>query len=138
MSSVEEKEEDSFIMDRTVKFNVGGKLYEISKSLLERFPDTVLTERVEKASSLSTPIFVDRDPDRFAFCPDYMRDNGQARSYDLIQEEEQGIVTLENNVALFRINAQELLVFGNLPHEPGKSNESNIHKIQQLICVFLV
>ena len=58
----------------TVKFNVGGRFYEISKSLLARFPDTVLAK---KAKSASSPIFIDRDSDRFAFCLDYMRDNGK-------------------------------------------------------------
>eukprot|EP00526_Cylindrotheca_closterium_P025717 CAMPEP_0113612874 /NCGR_PEP_ID=MMETSP0017_2-20120614/6340_1 /TAXON_ID=2856 /ORGANISM="Cylindrotheca closterium" /LENGTH=61 /DNA_ID=CAMNT_0000521953 /DNA_START=353 /DNA_END=534 /DNA_ORIENTATION=- /assembly_acc=CAM_ASM_000147 len=51
----------------TVKFNVGGKLYELSESLLQSYPDTVLAQ---KASTETTtlPIFLDRDPDRFAYC----------------------------------------------------------------------
>ncbi|CAJ1962113.1 unnamed protein product [Cylindrotheca closterium] len=60
----------------TVKFDVGGRLYEVSKSLLEQFPSTILAEKVQKGSSSSIPIFIDRDPDRFAFCLDYMRDIG--------------------------------------------------------------
>mmetsp|Transcript_39112 Transcript_39112/g.94546 ORF Transcript_39112/g.94546 Transcript_39112/m.94546 type:complete len:221 (-) Transcript_39112:162-824(-) len=79
MASIEEKDEQ-LPSSNTVKFNVGGKLYEVSKSLLERFPTTILAQKVEEveneASSSTTPIFFDRDPDRFAFCLDYMRDNG--------------------------------------------------------------
>jgi hypothetical protein len=59
----------------TVQFNVGGKVYEVSKSLLNAFPDTLLAT---KASTVTvSPIFVDRDPDRFAYCLDFMRDNGK-------------------------------------------------------------
>mmetsp|Transcript_39113 Transcript_39113/g.94547 ORF Transcript_39113/g.94547 Transcript_39113/m.94547 type:complete len:225 (-) Transcript_39113:162-836(-) len=80
MASIEEKDEEESPSSNTVKFNVGGKLYEVSKSLLERFPTTILAQKVEEveneASSSTTPIFFDRDPDRFAFCLDYMRDNG--------------------------------------------------------------
>lgn len=61
-------------MPKTVQFNVGGKIYEVSKSLLEAFPNTMLADKANESSS-STPIFIDRDPDRFAFCLDYMRDN---------------------------------------------------------------
>lgn len=60
----------------TVKFNVGGKLYEVSRSLLDRFPSTKLAEKASEWSLPSPPIFIDRDGDRFAYCLDYMRDNG--------------------------------------------------------------
>mmetsp|Transcript_33310 Transcript_33310/g.80575 ORF Transcript_33310/g.80575 Transcript_33310/m.80575 type:complete len:208 (+) Transcript_33310:1205-1828(+) len=59
----------------TVKFNVGGKIYEVSKSLLQRFPDTILAKKA--STEESSPIFLDRDPDRFAYCLDFMRDNGE-------------------------------------------------------------
>ena len=60
----------------TVKFNVGGKLYEVSRSLLKRFPDTPLAKKALKAGNSTTPIFLDRDPDRFGYCLDFMRDGG--------------------------------------------------------------
>ncbi|CAJ1954620.1 unnamed protein product [Cylindrotheca closterium] len=67
--------------ETTIKFNVGGKLYEVSKSLLQRFPNTLLTRNawVDASSTNPTasPIFIDRDPDRFAYCLDYMRDGGR-------------------------------------------------------------
>mmetsp|Transcript_1179 Transcript_1179/g.2393 ORF Transcript_1179/g.2393 Transcript_1179/m.2393 type:complete len:94 (-) Transcript_1179:697-978(-) len=60
---------------QTVTFNVGGKHYEVSISLLEGYPDTVLAEKAFMETT--SPIFLDRDPDRFAYCLDYMRDNGR-------------------------------------------------------------
>jgi len=66
----------------TVKFNVGGKLYEVSKSLLHRFPNTLLAQKVSDANT--SPIFIDRDPDRFAYCLDYMRDGGRLHLPEMI------------------------------------------------------
>jgi len=66
----------------TVKFNVGGKLYEVSKSLLHRFPNTLLAQKVSDANA--SPIFIDRDPDRFAYCLDYMRDGGRLHLPEMI------------------------------------------------------
>lgn len=66
----------------TIKFNVGGKLYEVSKSLLKRFPDTLLGQKASDESE--TPIFIDRDPDRFAYCLDYMRDGGKLHLPEVI------------------------------------------------------
>jgi len=66
----------------TIKFNVGGKLYEVSKSLLKRFPDTLLAQKASDESE--TPIFIDRDPDRFAYCLDYMRDGGKLHLPEVI------------------------------------------------------
>lgn len=60
---------------KTVKFNVGGKTYEVSRSLLKGFPDTMLAKKANESSFFS-PVFFDRDADRFAFVLDYMRDNG--------------------------------------------------------------
>ena len=67
----------SMVASQTVTFNVGGKHYEVSKSLLERYPETLLAKKAASTESLSSPIFLDRDPDRFAYCLDYMRDNGK-------------------------------------------------------------
>lgn len=61
-----------------VTFNVGGKMYSVNQSLLNRYPDTVLgttsslwnTERHEH----NEPIFFDRNGDRFPYILDYMRD----------------------------------------------------------------
>lgn len=62
----------------TVKFNVGGIIYEVRKSLIDEFPSTVLARSVseewKKEGTMEDPIFIERDPTRFRFCLDYMRD----------------------------------------------------------------
>lgn len=60
---------------KTIQFNVGGKLYEVSKSLLQAYPTSLLAEKA--ATEETSPIFIDRDPDRFSLCLDFMRDNGE-------------------------------------------------------------
>jgi hypothetical protein len=62
--------------DTTVSFNVGGKVYEVSRSLLKSFPETLLAKKAtqQATSGGGNPIFIDRDADRFAYCLDYMRD----------------------------------------------------------------
>ena len=67
-----------------VAFNVGGKVFEVSHSLLASFPESSLAK---KGLTVRTPvdsknetdmskstIFLDRDSDRFRLCLDYMRD----------------------------------------------------------------
>jgi hypothetical protein len=60
----------------TVKFNVGGRLYEVSRSLIEKFPSTVLARMTSETwqKDPEATLFIDRDSDRFRFCLDYMRD----------------------------------------------------------------
>jgi hypothetical protein len=61
----------------TVKLNVGGKHYEVSRSLIERYPDTMLARLVSDTwqSDPSSTIFIERDGDRFRYILDYMRDD---------------------------------------------------------------
>lgn len=70
----------------TVKFNVGGKVYEVSKSLLDIFPNTVLSKMASSWSSASSPIFIDRDPERFASCLDYMRGDGTVHLLETVSK----------------------------------------------------
>ena len=63
----------------TVTFNVGGKHYEVSRSLIERFPDTILARMTSELwlggeNAKDEPIFIERDGERFRYCLDYMRD----------------------------------------------------------------
>jgi hypothetical protein len=64
----------------TIKFNVGGTMYEVSQSLLQHFPNTMLARAASETWSKKTnvkndPIFIDRNGERFAYVLDYMRDN---------------------------------------------------------------
>ena len=63
----------------TVTFNVGGKKYEVSRSLIGRFPNTILARMTSElwlgsVEAKDKPIFIERDGDRFRYCLDYMRD----------------------------------------------------------------
>ncbi|CAB9507515.1 BTB/POZ domain-containing protein [Seminavis robusta] len=79
----------------TVRFNVGGTKYEVSRSLLSQHQDTVLA-RMASATWQRNPhieIFVERDGGRFKFVLDYMRDgqvilpaSGQVSKESLLNE----------------------------------------------------
>ena len=56
----------------TIKFNVGGKHFEISKDALNKNPDSTLVQLM-KDSSLKQPIFIDRNGDVFSLVLDYIR-----------------------------------------------------------------
>jgi len=63
----------------TVKFNVGGRNFETSRSVIDQHQDTMLARLVSDtwqenaAGSSSTPIFIDRNGDIFAYVLDYLR-----------------------------------------------------------------
>jgi hypothetical protein len=64
----------------SIKFNVGGNTYEVSRSLLDQFPNTMIARAAsemwnKKTRSKDKPIFIDRNGDRFAYVLDNMRDN---------------------------------------------------------------
>ncbi|KAL7530005.1 hypothetical protein ACHAXR_003267 [Thalassiosira sp. AJA248-18] len=56
----------------TVQFNVGGKHFEISRAVLSKHPDSVLA-RLMSDTSLTQPIFIDRNGDVFSIVLDYLR-----------------------------------------------------------------
>jgi hypothetical protein len=64
-----------------INFNVGGTKYEVSDSLLDRYPDSMLRKISsdtwqEGATDKSTEeIFIDRDGERFHYVLDYLRDS---------------------------------------------------------------
>ncbi|KAL3928662.1 MAG: hypothetical protein SGBAC_012553 [Bacillariaceae sp.] len=72
------------VNNKTVLFNVGGKIYEISKSLLQAFPNTLLATKA--STQTVSPIFIDRDADRFAYCLDFMRDNGKVHLSETVSK----------------------------------------------------
>jgi BTB/POZ domain len=75
---------DSPTSSTSIKFNVGGSIYQISKSLLDRYPDSMLasisSDQWREGSLLNgsdnkNEIFVDRNGERFQYVLDYMRDS---------------------------------------------------------------
>jgi hypothetical protein len=69
------KSDSSTDSSRTVKFNVGGRHYEVSRSLIERFPETMLAKMVSETwqKDPEATLFIDENGDRFQYCLDYMR-----------------------------------------------------------------
>jgi BTB/POZ domain len=63
------------MVDVSVKFNVGGKIFEVKQELLKKFPDTMMLRAVAEMSDMrNEPIFINRNGDRFVYVLDYMRD----------------------------------------------------------------
>lgn len=61
---------------QTVRFNVGGDIYEVSRSLLSDHPTTLMAKIASKTwqqDGLDQPYFIDGDGERFRYCLDYMR-----------------------------------------------------------------
>jgi len=90
-------------MSATVRFDVGGKIYKVARSLLDQYPDTMLARLVSKTWSpgndvdsrvnegeeksdnkdgcnqtsgddKDAAVYIERDGQRFRYCLDYMRD----------------------------------------------------------------
>ena len=65
---------------KPVKFNIGGTHYEVSQSLLDRYPGSMLSKIASETwatvddAGEATPIFVERNGTRFQYVLDYMRD----------------------------------------------------------------
>ncbi|KAF4657340.1 Serine/threonine-protein phosphatase 2A activator, partial [Perkinsus chesapeaki] len=58
-----------------ISFNVGGRIFQITKSTLDKYPSTVLADRWTNGE-VCGPIFLDRNPDAFGFILDWYR-NGR-------------------------------------------------------------
>ncbi|KAL3926076.1 MAG: hypothetical protein SGARI_005723 [Bacillariaceae sp.] len=64
----------------TQKFDIGGTLYTVSKSLLEQYPGTMLCAiaselwQNDDEEAKAKPIFIERDGQRFRYVLDFMRD----------------------------------------------------------------
>ena len=59
----------------TVKFNVGGRHFEVSRDLIEQNPDTMLARMISETweNEPDKPMFIDRDGDLFAQVLNYLR-----------------------------------------------------------------
>jgi BTB/POZ domain len=70
---------------KTVRFDVGGQIYKVSRSLIELYPETMLARMVDMkwqqkqhgnkaADDDNDALYIDRNGDRFQYVLDYMRD----------------------------------------------------------------
>jgi hypothetical protein len=59
----------------TVKFNVGGRHFEVSRALIDQHPDTMLAKMISETweKEPDNPIFIDRDGDMFDHVLNYVR-----------------------------------------------------------------
>ncbi len=59
----------------TIKFNVGGKHFEVSRDLMEEHSETMLGKLVSEAwqQDPEEQVFIDRNGDTFAYVLDYLR-----------------------------------------------------------------
>ena len=59
----------------TIKFNVGGRPFEVSRDLMDKYSETMLGKLVSEAwqTDPEEPVFIDRDGDIFAFVLNYLR-----------------------------------------------------------------
>ncbi len=62
-------------MVETVKFNVGGKHYEVSRALIDAHSDTMLGKLVSDTwnEDPEKSVFIDRNGDIFSHVLDYLR-----------------------------------------------------------------
>ena len=65
----------------TVKYNVGGQIFEVSRTLLEQYPDIILTRMASEMwkkddGDQSQPFFLERDGELFKYVLRFMRDGG--------------------------------------------------------------
>ena len=59
----------------TVKFNVGGKHFEVSRALIDARPESMLAKMISETweQDPESPMFIDRDGDLFALVLNYLR-----------------------------------------------------------------
>ena len=64
-------------MTEVVKFNIGGQRYEVSRSLLDKHPDSMLSKSASEQwqEDPVAEIFIERDGLRFRYVLDYLRDD---------------------------------------------------------------
>jgi len=73
----------------TVIFNVGGKKFEISRKLLSKNPNTMLSRSAEARSQIDSnaEIFIENNGERFQFCLDYLRSGRVSIPYTVSKED---------------------------------------------------
>jgi hypothetical protein len=73
---------------KVIRLNVGGTRYEVSRSLIELYPDTMLARMisVEWSSGDDHEVFIDRNGPRFQYVLDYMRDQKAILAMNVTKE----------------------------------------------------
>mmetsp|Transcript_12792 Transcript_12792/g.18361 ORF Transcript_12792/g.18361 Transcript_12792/m.18361 type:complete len:210 (+) Transcript_12792:86-715(+) len=101
---------------KTIRFDVGGQLYRISKSLIEQHEDTMLA-RLVSDTWLADPdatIFIDRDGGRFKNVLDYLRYGKVSLPFTvplemfLLDMEYYGFNSVDNDTARSTLNPSQI------------------------------
>mmetsp|Transcript_5560 Transcript_5560/g.7859 ORF Transcript_5560/g.7859 Transcript_5560/m.7859 type:complete len:198 (-) Transcript_5560:102-695(-) len=93
-------------MTEVVKFDIGGQLYKVSRSLLEKHPESMLTKSASEQwqEDSEAEIFIERDGFRFRYILDYMRDDKvtlprtESREMIIAELEYYGITVKEDGI----------------------------------------
>jgi hypothetical protein len=73
---------------KVICLNVGGTRYEVSRLLMEMYPDTMLARLIsdEWSGEDDQEIFIDRDGPQFQYVLDYMRDQKATLAMNINKE----------------------------------------------------
>ena len=101
---------------QTIRFNVGGQFYEVSKSLIEQHEDTMLARLVSDTwlADPNATIFIDRDGDTFKYVLYYMRYGKVSlpitvsREMFLLDMEYYGFNSVDNDTARSTLNPSQI------------------------------
>jgi hypothetical protein len=74
--------------NKVIRLNVGGTRYEVSRLLIEMYPDTMLARLIsdEWSGEDDQEVFIDRDGPRFQYVLDYMRDQKTTLAMNINKE----------------------------------------------------
>lgn len=74
-SNEDSESRDSTEISTTVTFDVGGQIFKISRTTLDKYPASVLTtlSHQNQGDEPHESIFIDANGERFRYCLDYMR-----------------------------------------------------------------
>ena len=119
---------------QTVKFNVGGKLFETSRSLVDQHDDTMLARLVSDTwqEDPTKPIFIDRNGDIFAQVLDYLRYGSVVLPDKIVKDmflrdlDYYGIIAKEGTV---KTTSEAWAVHVNTRHVKRKKLEVNMRKL---------
>jgi hypothetical protein len=71
-------------------FNIGGLIYEVSQSVLDMRPDSMLAKSASELWKKESDIFIEHDRARFRFVLDYMRDGKVNSPSDGVERDSNG------------------------------------------------
>ena len=116
-------------MTNVIHFNVGGKQFKVSRSLLEMHINTLLTQMsIYQLQSKSKKVILPGDGIWFRFILDYLHCNGFVTLPMTVTKE-----TFSADLAHFQINVAEAQIFRDFPLLPNHRQGSEMTSMLRLI-----